>query len=69
MMDTNRLRLLTVKEAARRLGVAEKTLRAWADKGRIPYGRTPGNYRVFDPDVIERIRADMEAAAMGKLAA
>ena len=68
-MDTNRLKLLTVKEAARRLGVAENTLRSWADKGRIPFARTPGNYRVFDPEVIERIRAEMEASAMGKLAA
>jgi excisionase family DNA binding protein len=68
-VDTNRLGLLTVKEAAARLGIAEKTLRAWADKGRIPSARTLSNYRVFDPEVIDRVRAEMEDSAMGKLAA
>ena len=68
-VDTDRLRLLTVKAAAARLGIAEKTLRSWADRGHIPFARTPSNYRVFDPEVIDRVRAEMESGAMGKLVA
>ena len=41
--------LLTIGEAARRLGVHISTLRRWADNGDIPYSLTPGGHRRFDP--------------------
>lgn len=53
------IRLLTISQAAKRLGIHADTLRAWADKGMVPVIRTPTGYRRFDPDVIERVREDM----------
>lgn len=35
-------------EAAEVLGVAQNTLRKWADEGKVPYRRNPANgYRLF----------------------
>jgi excisionase family DNA binding protein len=65
-MDT---RLLTISEAARRLGINQKTLRAWADKGLIAHVRTPTGYRRFDPAVIKQLLADMQVEVQGKAAA
>lgn len=45
---------LTVSPAARFLGVSAETVRDWADKGKLPFTRTPGNQRRFR-------RADLEA--------
>ena len=53
------VRLLTISQAAARLGVHQDTLRAWADKGLVPVIRTPTGYRRFDPAEIERIREEM----------
>ena len=42
-------------EAAEILGVSQNTLRAWAEEGKIPMHRNPGNnYRMFK-------RSDLEA--------
>ena len=60
-------RLLTVSQAAARLGVHPDTLRAWADKGHVPVVRTPTGYRRFDPVEIDRVRQDM--GLVGKAAA
>jgi excisionase family DNA binding protein len=38
---------LTVGQAAKHLGVAERTLRRWATDGRIPAYSTPGGHRRF----------------------
>jgi excisionase family DNA binding protein len=38
---------LTVSQAAKHLGVAERTLRRWADDGRLPTYSTPGGHRRF----------------------
>ena len=54
-----RPRLLTITEAAALLGVHQKTLRSWADKGLVAHYRTPTGYRRFDPDEIERFRDAM----------
>ena len=35
------MRLLTIAEAARELGVHQNTLRRWADAGMIPVTRLP----------------------------
>jgi excisionase family DNA binding protein len=52
-------RLLTISQAAARLGVHPDTLRAWADKGLVPVVRTPTGYRRFQPAEIERVREEM----------
>ncbi len=52
-------RLLTISEAADRLGVNQKTLRAWADKGIVPVVKLPSGYRRFAPEQIDRIRREM----------
>ena len=66
---TERRRLLSIGEAADRLGVHQKTLRAWADKGLIAHIRTPTGYRRFDPDDIDRLMAEMRVEADVKTAA
>ena len=62
-------RLLSISEAARRLGVADKTLRSWADKGLVPHVRLPSGYRRFDPADIERLQREMRREVEGKVAA
>ena len=52
-------RLLTITQAAARLGVHADTLRAWADKGMVPVVRLPSGYRRFHPEEIERVRREM----------
>ncbi len=52
-------RLLTVGQAAARLGVHPKTVRAWADKGLLPVVKLPSGYRRFRPGDIERVRREM----------
>jgi excisionase family DNA binding protein len=62
-------KLLTISEAAARLGVNKKTLRAWADRGFIPHVKTPTNYRLFEPAALEEFMAKMRVEPTGKLAA
>jgi excisionase family DNA binding protein len=45
---------LTLGEAARYLGVAQSTVRKWADTGRIETFKTPGGHRRFRRDDLER---------------
>ena len=53
--------LLTVKQAARFLGVADNTLRNWDSAGAIAVHRHPRNrYRLFDLADLERIRNKIE---------
>jgi len=52
-------RLLSIAEAAGRLGVHQKTLRRWADRGLVPVVKLPSGYRRFDPAAIEQVRAGM----------
>jgi excisionase family DNA binding protein len=51
--------LLTITEAAARLGVEQKTLRRWADAGKVPHIRTIGGQRRFEAAVIDRVRREM----------
>lgn len=46
---------LTIKDAARRLGVHPTTLRRWADEGQIPVMFTPGGHRRFSASEVEHI--------------
>lgn len=52
-------KMLTIGEAARRLGVSESGLRKWADAGKVKHAKTLGGRRLFDPDEIERVRREM----------
>ncbi len=58
-MDQGRQRLLTISQAAARLGVHPDTLRKWADKGLVPVVKLPSGYRRFEPQEIERVCAEM----------
>jgi putative resolvase len=51
--------LLTISEAARRLGVHPTTLRSWADKGLVKMVKLPSGYRRFSPAEIDRVRREM----------
>lgn len=52
-------RLITLTEAAKRIGVHPNTLRSWADKGLIKPVRLPTGVRRFEAGEIERIRREM----------
>ncbi len=63
-------KLLTISQAARRLGVHANTLRAWADKGLVEHVKLPSGYRRFTPEAIDRLREQMGLEpAEGKAAA
>ena len=53
------MRMLTITEAARELGVHQNTLRRWADAGLIPVTRLPSGYRRWSPEQIEQIKETM----------
>lgn len=49
-----------VAEAAEILGVAQATLRAWAEDGKIPMHKNPANgYRLFRRADLEQFLADV----------
>jgi len=51
--------LLQVREAARRLGVHENTLRRWEQSGYLAAVRLPSGVRRFRAEDIEAVRARM----------
>ena len=53
------MKLLTISEAARKLGVHPNTLRGWVDRGLVPAVRLPSGHRRFEPEQIERIKREM----------
>lgn len=53
-------RLLSVSQAAKRLGISDQTLRAYTKKGLVPFVKLPSGYRRFDPVLIEQIRHEWE---------
>ncbi len=66
----NTQKLLTISQAARRLGVHPNTLRAWSDKGLVEHVKLPSGYRRFTPEAINRLRERMGLEAFeGKAAA
>lgn len=57
--------LLTVKQAARFLGVADNTLRNWDAAGAIPVQRHPANhYRLFAIADLEKIRTEINQSGI-----
>ena len=48
---------LTVKQAAKTLGVNPETLRRWDNAGKLKAKRHPmNNYRIYDPVNVEALR-------------
>lgn len=55
--------VVTIKEAAELLGVAEITLRRWDEAGKFKARRHPINgYRLYNRESVERLRADIQGA-------
>jgi excisionase family DNA binding protein len=62
MSKKARSKLLTIKEAAEVLGVAEVTLRRWDAAGKFPARRHPmNNYRVYAEKDVRRLRERISA--------
>lgn len=56
--------LVTIKEAADLLGVAEVTLRRWDDAGKFPARRHPINgYRLYRLSDVRRLRVAIDGGA------
>ena len=59
-------RALRIGEVARRTGVSPDTLRHYERQGLIPKPkRTAAGYRMYSPDVIERVRLIRSALSVG----
>ena len=58
-MPDDSLKLLTISQAAARLGVHQNTLRTWVDKGLVPATRLPSGYRRFTLAQLEEIKGRM----------
>jgi len=54
---------LTVKEAAKYLGISPNTLRNWDREGKIPVYRHPmSNYRLFKKEDLQEVLRQIEAS-------
>ncbi len=53
MIDGQKEHWLTLGQAAKLLGVAQSTVRAWSDAGRLPVFYTPGGHRRFKESDLE----------------
>lgn len=52
---------LTIKEAAKFLGVSANTLRNWGRDGKVPMHRNPINgYRLFKTDDLKKLLNEIE---------
>jgi excisionase family DNA binding protein len=56
---------LTVREAARIIGVSQPTLRKWTDDGRIPAFKTPGGHRRYLRSEVQEFQASREEERLG----
>lgn len=62
-------KLISIKDAARVLGVSSLTLRNWDKSGKLPAMRHPmNNYRVYKIDDINRLIDSMSARSLGRVA-
>lgn len=53
-------KFITIKQAAKILGVSPLTLRNWDNSGKFPAGRHPiSNYRVYRVEDIEKLISEM----------
>ncbi|MDE2188731.1 MAG: MerR family DNA-binding transcriptional regulator [Patescibacteria group bacterium] len=59
-MNTEQKKFITVKEAARILGVTPLTLRNWDRSGKLLAGRHPfNNYRVYAREDIDKLLTEI----------
>ena len=49
---------ISIAEASDVLGIAQATLRRWADEGRVPVSMTPGGHRRFARESLEHVLAE-----------
>ena len=61
MPSTQNGDLISIGEAARRLGVSVNTLRRWDDNGLIRSTRTLGGQRRFLTEDVERVKSERAA--------
>ena len=62
-MDYTNIKLVTVKQASRILGVSPLTLRNWDNSGKFTASRHPiNNYRIYKLSDIEKLLTDIEAS-------
>jgi excisionase family DNA binding protein len=56
---------LTIKEAAKLLGVTPLTLRNWDKSGKLPTVRHPmSNYRIYKSEDLEKLVRDIDAGTV-----
>ena len=56
---------LTIKEAAKYLGVTPLTLRNWDKSGKLPTTRHPmSNYRIYKSEDLEKLVKDIDAGTV-----
>ncbi len=58
-------RFLHTSEVAALLGVSPKTIARWAKDGKLPYQRTLGGHRRYDPQVIHHLARSLAEEATG----
>ena len=56
------IKYVPTREATRRLGVTDETLRSWDKQGKINTIRTPGGQRMYD---VDSFLADAERSSSG----
>jgi DNA-binding transcriptional MerR regulator len=62
-MDYSNIKLITIKQASKILGVTPLTLRNWDNSGKFEASRHPiNNYRVYKLADIEKLLTDIEAS-------
>ena len=67
MSETKLTDYVTIAEASRLVGVAQNTLRAWADAGKVNVHRNPATgYRLFKRSELEAFLAQVEASAASR---
>jgi MerR family copper efflux transcriptional regulator len=62
-MDISTIKLITIKQAAKILGVTPLTLRNWDNNGKFQASRHPiNNYRVYKLSDIEKLLVEIETS-------
>lgn len=56
---------LLISQLADRTGIPATTLRFYGSAGLLPAGRTPGGYRVYHEDAVERLSFITTAKRLG----
>lgn len=65
MSDAPPTLLLTVRDAAERLGVTPRTLKYYEERGLVTPSRSEGRYRLYDAADLERFARILRLRALG----